>query len=1318
MKGENEAKNKIFNLKTISILTLVLVVIGFSLVGATLSRYITENPAYFEEKTEGGSIIHDHLDFTVNSVFEVRNQEELFAAINQGYAFIRLADDIENPLIVTQKAETLDSDLILDLNGIEIQRNGHDPILNIKQGVRLTVVDTSDEGTGGLYNPVGSVFYINGGTLTIATGHFESGPRYSEYSSYNNNIISTSNNARKTVIEDIEKVHYHSFVSDADGFSDPVSINAPIIKSYPQKTGGVVYTHGNLYFDHTYSANGSDITIKPDTYCYYRTSNDAINENKEMAQLTCDWYYTYWVDENYDYLCAEEDELASHGHTVDTAIEIAIYGYEDVIYEASLINETKNYYAAIQMTSGNLEVQNGSFFSYFGLENTACVNSTGGTINVVNGSFSSRIPNADSQVTNNNLGTTPDLMAQEDDTDAFTKANYFNRYLWNTAEARGALAMRGRSYCILNTGNAVLKIDNGSFYSSNNNTIHMDGGTLTVGGGSFAKQQNYKNITDAPVAIGDKTACIYMSQGNLNIGAAEYRIDGQYNIGIYMLDGELSVTDADIYIDGADTIGILMTNGNLGINVADFDITGDRSKGVQITNGTLHITSGDFEVYGAQAKGVEMADGDFTVETGAFTVEGKSCYGIQMLNGNLDIDNGSFTLSGDSSRGIYMANGQFNLANSILSLKGYGAMGVYSTVAGIGKFNITDTDFSLGDLDTPSDLGTGRQVGVYAENGQVKLLATDPANDPCSITVWSHDSTGIYALNGGSVDSVGYSYRLTEDNSTGIYSSGGSVDMDGGNVTLDGNLNCHGIYAVSIGDTGFHVNLENANISVGAGKGLKAASQTYRACTGVTMMTNGLENDTSNVTLTNTSITSHEIGASLCGGSLTFNGTGAINTSYASAVAVAEGDITFSEGSNYYITSHCTRTNSATNSYTIQLPLTFDLVTANRYQDYQNTDGIYVSGGSVIAKGHIDITHTGLMNGSRDAVQNFTSLIVTSYAIRVVGGNVTMIDGNILANAGGGVCCSKKEGSDAESNITMGTEEKPAGADITIHTDGEQYTSNSWVEVWGEAEGPTTWRNRINETGGHAIELNGGNIDVYYGTYTADFGNGIAALGSGNINVYNGEFNGWMTTDNVGASLNNKSGPAAYYGLKVMGSAVVNIFGGTFNGGNGGAMVTGVETFGGLYSNPNIAEEDYAEVYIYAGTFGSLGTGTEDAFNVYDAAKVIFGAYESSGKYACPYTTAEEHRNAIKMLADNASIATNSATNGSGWIIGSIVEIYYGSYRGVVSGDKTWGIYNGNAQFVAHNNSDSNDALDYVDVLVKYGSIQYSGKTEYHYKDD
>ena len=367
----------------------------------TFSKYVHQATAPYGEE--------QHVSYTVNNAFVVESQDELFAAINQGYTYVQLSKDIENPLIITQGAENLDSDLILDLNGIEIQRNGYEPILNVNKNVRLTIVDTSDEQTGGLYNPVGSVFNINGGILTVVTGTFESGPRYSEYLSYNENVLNSdagSTTKRTVVEEEAQTVTMYrksglAFISS--------TMTAPIIKSYPTVTGDIVYNHGNLYFDQTITKG--DWTIDADTYCYYRTSEDDTFVN---TVAMADWYYTYWVHpDGFEYYKAELDST----DTPADFIQITIYGYENTIAGAAAKTNPADYYAAIQMESGTLEVQQGKFYSYFGVDTTACINANGGKIEIGQGTFSSRIPDASSY-------TAGAVLNKENDANAFV-SKYF-----------------------------------------------------------------------------------------------------------------------------------------------------------------------------------------------------------------------------------------------------------------------------------------------------------------------------------------------------------------------------------------------------------------------------------------------------------------------------------------------------------------------------------------------------------------------------------------------------------------------------------------------------------------------------------------------------------------------------------------------------------------------------------------------------------------------------------------------------------------------------------------------------------------------------
>lgn len=1207
MASENKFK---IELKYISVIVLAIVIFSFAIAGATLSRYVTETTAKFDDGTE----VHEYLDFTVNSVYEVKNQMELFAAINQGYSFIRLSQDIENPLIVTQKAETLDSDLILDLNGIEIQRNGYEPILNIKTGVRLTVVDTSDEQTGGLYNPVGSVFNIAGGTLTIATGHFESGPRYSEYYSYNTNVVDDEESSKRTLVLDEEQeVHYHERTASGE-YTDPVDIHAPIIKSYPQVTQDVVYTHGNLYFDHGYLAdeNGNGVQdtgefyIPTDTYCYYRTSEDIIDEQQEMYELSCDWYYCYWVDSNYEYICAEESELIGKGYSVENCIEIAIYGYENAIEHASLVTDPKNYYAAVQMSGGNLEVQNGKFYSYFGLPNTACVNSTGGTINIVSGAFSSRIPNAYDDTTMN-VAAVPN---KEDDTAAFDDV-YFDYYQWNTdldantGIAEGALAMAGESYCILNSGNATVSIDNGQFYSSNNNNLHMGGGSLTVGGGSFAKQQNYKNATVAPTSVGDKTACVYMANGALDIGQATYTITGDYNVGVFMIDGQLSIHDAFCSING------------------------------------------DYSA------GVVMADGKLTIDNADYTISGESTYGI------------------------------------------------YSTVPGDDNFVVNNSNFILD--------GGINQTGIYVKNGRVNLTSTSSNN---VISLSGDNSIGINADTSGSVYSTGYSYSLAGNNSTGINSTGGSVRLIKGNITLDSNETCYGVHVNT--DETIEMYLESATIDVGYtnNTGLKAAGN-YDSSVGVYLSTNETNNK---IQLHDSSIYCYEIAIAVKGGSLELTGNGTdkreIKTRKASAMVVIDGDLTFDGSCDYTVESYAADDNyAATTEYSTYTETvggkevtfqSFDndfnikLDIYSNSEVYPNLDGVYISGGNFIANGNMNISHTGQMNdnaavnsGSYVEGYNYITHTVKSFAVRILEGNCTLTKGAITANVGGGVYCKN---TDENKEVVLGAINAD-NSEMKVLTKGE-IVGNSFYGMGAYVGNAGGWLTNINLSGGHAVLAEGGNVTINSGTYRAEYGNGVYVkfLGTqtGEVTVYDGSMFGGM-------NVTGKSGPSACYGLNVNGGATVNIYGGNFDGDGGGALVTGINSF----TNRSNFSGEWAEVYVYEGTFAN-STST-DGFYVLDKAKVALGAYTPETAAAAGKTISSD---LIRIYASTCAISVNQIGFGSGTDVDSYVYSFYGTYgNDGGSRDTAWN-QSAFSWVIAYNATVGNNITGLADAttLVKIGA--------------
>ena len=191
----------------------------------------------------------------------------------------------------------------MDLNGIEVYRHGNDPVFEISDGIRLTITDTSDTQRGCLYNPTGSVIKISGGTLTVASGKFECGPRYSEYYSYNQNILSDKSHKRTLVRDMAYPVQLVTQTHTLGEGEEPEAVTAyaPIIVVYNTSFDGNIHHHGNVYFDMDINLNASGsapygvLGIDADTYCYYTTDEDDSYELMRADAEKASWYYSYYV---------------------------------------------------------------------------------------------------------------------------------------------------------------------------------------------------------------------------------------------------------------------------------------------------------------------------------------------------------------------------------------------------------------------------------------------------------------------------------------------------------------------------------------------------------------------------------------------------------------------------------------------------------------------------------------------------------------------------------------------------------------------------------------------------------------------------------------------------------------------------------------------------------------------------------------------------------------------------------------------------------------------------------------------------------------
>lgn len=1237
-------KIKIFSI-FVMMLSALLCITTF--VYPTISKYVSNTNAPFEGD--------ETLDYTVNSVFEVKNQDELFAAINQGYTYVQLSKDIENPLIVTEQAETLDADLILDLNGIEIQRNGYDPILNVKEGVRLTVVDTSSEQTGGLYNPVGSVFNITGGILTVVTGTFESGPRYSEYYSYNTNILNSGNNTTKRTVVEPAPQNVNYYLKQSDGtFSAVTTKSAPIIKSYPTVTGDVTYNHGNLYFDHTVSLG--DLTITPDTYCYYRTSEDkSATDNSAVA---CDWYYSYWVEKvTYNYI----DKDLPAGADEEDYILITIYGYEKAIQKAAEKTNPAEYYAAIQMQSGTLEVQSGGFHSYFGVDTTACVNSQGGEIEVKSGQFSSRVPDA-------MISLDDGVNIKEDDSLAFG-AEYFRNYRWST-EANGNLAKQGESYCILNGGEAIVNIGNGQLYSSDNSTIHMEGGVLDIGAGTITKK------TTVTPPTGELTSeqtpyfsAIYMKEGVLTVSNASFNVFGDKAIGVYMIDGNLSLTNATCRLTGDDVYGIMSTvsgNDKFVVKNSEFDFSeGIGQTGIYAQNGRVNISA------------------DIGNAKSTMSFKGDDATGIKVENnGSVNSDNYNYIFEGDQSYGIYSEGGIVQVSSSIENI--------------------------------------------------------------CSMSMMGLGSCGIYVTGAGSsVTSHTYDYKFYGDQSYGIYSIAGLVKIKGGNITLVSNNQCYGVYAFSATEQ-IQIDIDGATIDVGYDGDDKTADTL--ASVGVFLATN---DNTNKITLTDTDIKCYEVGVLIDGGSLDVKSTtttaNEISTKKASSIIVKGGNVLFDSTCNYNITSSNTIVFTAadtedtlktydTNLYDITIP---ELAGANiGFVDYKNTDGIYVEGGNFTVNGAVSITHTGLANDF-DLNTAYATQIITSYAVRVTGGKVVIVPSNdaqnvkITANVGGGVFCGKSDTKNGE--LVLGRE-NAANSTVEVNALGNRNSYRLYQGETGNIGNGSgwNWSVPVNLTGGNAVELNGGSITLNCGTYSANFGNGILAkipyqaVASASdysyptITVNNGIFKGQMNladtiyNRDLDATDSGFSGPASSYGIKVVGGADVQLFNGVYSGAAGGVMITGISDYDNYDGN-------WAKLRLYGGVYGcdsttNFANASTDGIMIFDKSLIAIGGYDSAN-------SDKANVNNLTIIAILCPISANPLPLAYGKTrVASEVNIYYSKFiydQAVIYNEggnsatiKVYNRYNTN-MYLQQDIGQRGDQGDGTHTVVTHTGTKYFAVTDY-----
>ena len=786
-----QAKRKTF----ISLLLSLLIV--------TLFTFSLTAARYSEDKKADGQLTGD-LEYVVADQIVVSSVDGLLAAIQNGYSNIQIADDVKNPIIVTGTAPDVNSDLTIDLNGHELQRNDRGPMLNVTQGVRLTIIDSA--GGGGFYNPVGSVLNIDGGTLTVAAGVFESGPRDGENdgNAINGTIVHGAGNLRQS---EYATGSYNAGWSTpakasigsqntADGYVNVrlwkrVAGTTDTSGSYVQTASDVsmpviipgilewgtdaddnqipVHISGNMYFE-----TDPNIWnwIENDTYLYFVM--EGMGSDVIYTEGSADFYYTYYIqysDRKYEYYGLSDNP---DNPTDPNVFEVTIYGYNGVKSSAQTANhEGISGYSAVNLTDGNLYSRGGNYFSYFGETNTRCVSASGGSMEI------------------SNAGT--------------------------TFEAHGdgvCLDVEYHSPAITE----YLTVSNGHFYSRDGDTISVAGGTMYVHGGSFTKTAEAAVTENDTATAPENGAAIHITGGRLDIDGTNlpngakvpFNISGSGVAGIWSTGaGSVTVSDATFTFNNYPYINETIPEGG------DESSYGGSSYyhntfGICAAGGTVTATDCKFYMYDRYARGIytntTSTGGGTTTTSGTVTlagntyisVQGSYSAGILAYGGTINV-NGPLTCDvgiGGSDKNELSSTAISTEGGNIVFNVGMDADGVTIDTYGLGitsRQGSGDSSITLesGELNINSHYGTA----IYMSGGTLSTAANTTVDIDSEIYYQGNQAKAWVTPPGSTGDPVG-----------GIYNG---VYIQGGNLTANGTFN---VSHTGVANTGYANNDDSLTV--------------------------------------------------------------------------------------------------------------------------------------------------------------------------------------------------------------------------------------------------------------------------------------------------------------------------------------------------------------------------------------------------------------------------------------------------------------------------------------------------------------------------
>ena len=635
----------------------------------------------------------------------------------------------------------------------------------------------------------------------------------------------------------------------------------------------------------------------------------------------------------------------------------------------------------------------------------------------------------------------------------------------------------------------------------------------------------------------------------------------------YYPTGERAENGTDIYavVYGYWDVKELAENGSSlrdsGLQWPYASIRMDAGQGF-VRGGTFDNHFGLDYTYGIFTQGGTLTVSGTPATTKFSAVDNGICIGC--AGGGLLISGGEF--ASDMGDTIRMQNGDLDVNGGTFSV-------------GLGYiFHITG-----GEMDVTA--------GSFTKNAAGGATGED-ANNGAAISM----QDGALTIAGTQTDTKSVQFTVTGSYVNGIEAAGGTINAENFSMQLKGS-HCKGIYANianSVAEGAYDVTVSDADITVGEAVNNDGnfgihMNNGYILCSDLTLDVYGtnsagvlavVENaiaGRANVVLTGTYRgTIHQSGTTELSSAAVILQGGHIDlrtdapeqedeyniTSDGFGIVVEGGNISQSEGSLSVNTTRGTaiylRGGSLTQAGNATLSVTSAIADNIQWAQEEGDNsgdgtasiynGVYVRGGSLTANGTLDVDHTGVEN---DATGDYRSFVIKSYAVYVSGGQsaatVDIVDGEIKNSVGGGLYVSG-----ANTIVTLGDSENPNGdnVELSIQTTGYDRVIQSLSIPNADA----TWNYSLTAAGGHAVEINGGTLHVYYGSYTAvNQGDGIRIV-NGTAYIHGGYFVG------KDAYKVNTAGAAASYAFKVYGGSAY-VYGGTFGKADSNATPQGNGAF-------------------------------------------------------------------------------------------------------------------------------------------------------------